>query len=79
MNYNQIYIDNNKDLEERFELVFERIKLINNEETVEENLTLGRKISPDIFDKSIRIACADDFVFNKLDTVYDKNLSGGLT
>ena len=46
-------------------------------ETVEENLTLGRKISPDIFDKSIRIACADDFVFNKLDTVYDKNLSGG--
>jgi len=37
MNYNQIYIDNNKDLEERFELVFERIKLINNEETVEEN------------------------------------------
>lgn len=45
--------------------------------TVEENLTLGRKISPDIFDKSIRIACADDFVFNKLDTVYDKNLSGG--
>lgn len=44
-------------------------------ETVEENLTLGRKISPDIFDKSIRIACADDFVFNKLDTVYDKNLS----
>lgn len=46
-------------------------------ETVEENLTLGRKISPNIFDKSIRIACADDFVFNKLDTVYDKNLSGG--
>lgn len=46
-------------------------------ETVEENLTLGRKISPDIFDKSIRIACADDFVFNRLDTVYDKNLSGG--
>jgi ATP-binding cassette subfamily C protein len=46
-------------------------------ETVEENLTLGRKISPDIFDKSIRIACADDFVFNKLDTIYDKNLSGG--
>lgn len=46
-------------------------------ETVEENLTLGRKISPDIFDKSIRIACADDFVFNKLDTVYYKNLSGG--
>jgi ATP-binding cassette subfamily C protein len=46
-------------------------------ETVEENLTLGRKISPDIFDKSIRIACADDFVFNKLNTVYDKNLSGG--
>lgn len=46
-------------------------------ETVEENLTLGRKISPDIFDKAIRIACADDFVFNKLDTVYDKNLSGG--
>ena len=46
-------------------------------ETVEENLTLGRKISPDIFDKSIRIACADDFVFNKLDTVYDKNLLGG--
>lgn len=46
-------------------------------ETVEENLTLGRKISQDIFDKSIRIACADDFVFNKLDTVYDKNLSGG--
>lgn len=46
-------------------------------ETVEENLTSGRKISPDIFDKSIRIACADDFVFNKLDTVYDKNLSGG--
>lgn len=46
-------------------------------ETVEENLTLRRKISPDIFDKSIRIACADDFVFNKLDTVYDKNLSGG--
>ncbi len=46
-------------------------------ETVEENLTLGRKISPDIFDKSIRIACADDFVFNKLDMVYDKNLSGG--
>lgn len=46
-------------------------------ETVEESLTLGRKISPDIFDKSIRIACADDFVFNKLDTVYDKNLSGG--
>lgn len=46
-------------------------------ETVEENLTLGRKISSDIFDKSIRIACADDFVFNKLDTVYDKNLSGG--
>lgn len=46
-------------------------------ETVEENLTLGRKISPDIFDKSIRITCADDFVFNKLDTVYDKNLSGG--
>lgn len=46
-------------------------------ETVEENLTLGRKISPDIFDKSIRIACADDFVFNKLDTVYDKKLSGG--
>jgi ATP-binding cassette subfamily C protein len=46
-------------------------------ETVEENLTLGRKISPDIFDKSIRIACADDFVFNKLDTVYNKNLSGG--
>lgn len=46
-------------------------------ETVEENLTLGRKISPDIFDKSIRIACADDFVFNKLDTFYDKNLSGG--
>lgn len=46
-------------------------------ETIEENLTLGRKISPDIFDKSIRIACADDFVFNKLDTVYDKNLSGG--
>ncbi|KZK45532.1 hypothetical protein B40_0932 [Lactococcus cremoris] len=42
-------------------------------ETVEENLTLGRKISPDIFDKSIRIACADDFVFNKLDTIYDKN------
>lgn len=46
-------------------------------ETIEENLTLGRKISPDIFDKSIRIACADDFVFNKLDTIYDKNLSGG--
>lgn len=46
-------------------------------ETVEENLTLGRKILPDIFDKSIRIACADDFVFNKLDTIYDKNLSGG--
>lgn len=46
-------------------------------ETVEENLTLGRKISPDIFDRSIKIACADDFVFNKLDTVYDKNLSGG--
>lgn len=46
-------------------------------ETVKENLTLGRKISPDIFDKSIRIACADDFVFNKLDTIYDKNLSGG--
>ena len=46
-------------------------------ETVEENLTLGRKISPDIFDKSIRIACADDFVFNKLDTIYDKNLSVG--
>lgn len=46
-------------------------------ETVEENLTLGRKISPDIFYKSIRIACADDFVFNKLDMVYDKNLSGG--
>lgn len=37
MDYNKIYIDNNKDLEERFELVFERIKLINNEETVEEN------------------------------------------
>ena len=38
-------------------------------ETVEENLTLGRKISPDIFDKSIRI--------KKVYTIYYKNLSGG--
>lgn len=46
-------------------------------ETVEQNLTLGRKISPDIFNQSIKIACAEDFVSNKLGVVFDKNLSGG--
>lgn len=46
-------------------------------ETVQENLTLGRKISPDIFDKSLKIACAEDFVSSKLGVVFDKNLSGG--
>ncbi|GAB2026961.1 ATP-binding cassette domain-containing protein [Lactovum odontotermitis] len=46
-------------------------------ETVEQNLTLGRKISPDIFNRSIKIACAEDFVSSKMDMVFDKNLSGG--
>ncbi len=46
-------------------------------ESFQENLTIGRDISPDIFEQSLKIAQAEEFTAQKLTTKFDENLSGG--